>query len=289
MKFNKKKILALALAACLLGTVSYSTLAWFNASQTVTNKFMVATSGTGLNPNPGDSQPQDRIFSVDLYEVVDVNGDGTIDETTEKIAYRNDATPGWNYEDVLPGVKYHKQPIVENTGAYDQYIRVVVTLTNASGWTQVLPADYDLTKIFADHNEDEWVRDEILYPGLPVRVPLSGGSTKLENDTISYVYYLNKVLPHAAKNPNVDNDHMATLFTSVTLPSELTQEDMAKLVKPIANPNGGFDYELEFAIDIRADAIQTQGLNVTGDTIAEQAKSAFASANWAAGADYGTP
>ena len=56
---NKKKIFVLALAVCLLATVSFSTLAWFNASDKVENKFYVADSN-------GDGTPD---FTVDVFEM----------------------------------------------------------------------------------------------------------------------------------------------------------------------------------------------------------------------------
>ena len=84
---NKKKILALALAVCLLGTISYSTLAWFNASQSVTNKFMVATTGSGLGDGTTPSTPADKVFSLDLYEVVEKDMDGNGKLSTDDAVY----------------------------------------------------------------------------------------------------------------------------------------------------------------------------------------------------------
>ena len=260
---NKKKILAAALAVCLLGTISYSTLAWFNASQTVTNKFMVATTGGGLGGGSTPSTPQDKIFSLDLYEIVDKNGDGTVDEATEKVAYRDDATTGWDYDNVLPGVVYHKQPVVENTGSYDQYIRVVITLSNAAKWQTVLPVGYDLGEIFLEHDEALWTRDET--------IKLDDGSVAAAiadttNDTISYVYYLNSDLAPAAS---------VNVFTGVKLPTTLTQEDLAKLaVEDPANPG---EYNINFDISVRADAIQTKGIDGGTD-----AKTSFEAIGWTA-------
>ena len=264
---NKKKILAAALAVCLLGTISYSTLAWFNASQSVTNKFMVATTGTGAG---GSNEPAEKTFSLDLFEVVDKNGDGTVDPTNEKIAYRSDATEGWDYEDILPGVEYHKQPIVENTGSYDQYIRVVVTLSNATKWQTVLPAGYDLGKIFLNHDENVWVRDEAikLQNGTTVSV-----LTDTVADTISYVYYLKDALAPGSTE---------TLFTAVKLPEHLTQEDMAKLA--VQDPATG-EWSIDFDIAVRADAIQTKGI-IIDQSITPVAKATFEGANWTADVSY---
>ena len=137
MKMNKKKLLSLALVLVLIATLSFGSLAWFSDTDEVTNKFMVADSAS----NPDD------IFSVDVWEYVD--GD--------KITEDQD---GHTYEDILPGGRYHKEPYVENTGSYDQYVRVKVTVTNADAWIAALGNGYDLGTMFEGHDESAWTRYE---------------------------------------------------------------------------------------------------------------------------------
>lgn len=226
---SKKKLLSLSLVVIMIAILSFSTLAWFSDSDDVTNKFHVATSDDPSDP--------DDIFSVDVWEKVDTDGDGEPDTPNPG----EDADGGEAvFENILPGAKYLKNPIVENTGAYDQYIRVVVTLSDAQAWVDALGYGYDLSKIFVGHDETLWTR--------------SVGTHDADNDQLVYVYYLNKTL---APEETVE------LFTHVQLPTSLTQEQMAKL-------NGGFE------LSIRADAIQTENLGEGVDTAAE----AFAAANW---------
>lgn len=234
---TKKKLFAAALAVCLVSILSFSTLAWFNASESVTNKFMVASTGTG---DPNQSEP-DKIFSLDLWEVVDDQGN--------KVSYRTDGLTGQDYKDILPGVPYIKAPTVENTGSYDQYIRVVVTVSKAAEWTTLL-ANYginDMGTIFLGHDETAWTRSD-------------APSYNATENTVSYVYYLNSKLAPLAT---------ATLFEKVQLPGVLTQKDMADM--------GG-----EFEIKVRADAIQTEGL---GDGI-DTAQKAFNAIGWTADVTY---
>jgi len=218
---NKKKMLALALAVIMVASLSFGTLAWFNDSDSVTNKFMVATT------EGGDPSDPDDIFSVDLVEKVDPDGDGQpeVVHPGKPEGEEKDATEFLN---ILPGSKYMKEPIVRNTGAYDQYIRVVVTLTDGAAWMELLGAGYDLSSIFLGHDEAVWTRD------VGTRV----------GDNIIYVYYLNGKLGAGEE---------VSLFTHVQIPSFLTQEDMAKL-------DGGFD------LTIRADAIQTENLGADAKT-----------------------
>lgn len=205
---NKKKLLSLALVVIMIAVLSFGTLAWFNDSDSVKNEFHIATSNDPSDP--------DDIFSVDLWEK-------TPDNEKEQV--------GHTYEKILPGSNLTKAVNVENTGAYDQYIRVVVTLSDGKAWLEVLGTGYDLDSIFIGHDESKWTR--------------SVGT--IVDDEIIYVYYLNeKLAPEAT----------AELFTNVVIPTHLTQENMAKL-------GGGFE------LNIRADAIQTENLGEGVDTAAK--------------------
>ena len=180
MKMTKKMVFVVALAVCLIAVLSMSTLAWFNASDDVTNKFFVADS----------ADTPDKIFSVEVTET-DEDGNPTKD--------------GKEYYNIAPGSVLAKDPTVKNTGAYDQWIRVRVTVTNADAWIAALGNGYDLGTMFGGHDETVWTRafDE-------------GGYNGTEN-TIEYVYYLNdKLVP----------DETVTLFETVTIPTQLDQEDM---------------------------------------------------------------
>lgn len=217
---NKKKLVSLALVVILIATISFSSLAWFNDKDEVTNKFYVATSDDPSDP--------DDIFSVDVWEKVDTDGDGVADT----VSPGEDVDGGGaEFKDILPGAKYIKEPTVENTGAYDQYIRVVVTLSDADAWVAALGYHYDLSTIFLGHDETKWTRDKGSHVG----------------DELIYVYYLNEAL---------EPGKTETLFTHVQLPTSLTQEQMAKL-------NGGFE------LKVRADAIQTENLGEEVDTAKE--------------------
>lgn len=214
---SKKKLLSLSLVVIMIAILSFGTLAWFNDSDSVKNEFHVATSDDPSDP--------DDIFSVDLWEPVDKNEDGVISDDEKE-------QTGLKFENILPGATYDKNPTVENTGAYDQYIRVVVTLSDAQAWMEILGRGYDLSTIFVGHDEDLWTRSD---------------DSGVKGENLVYVYYLDKVLKP---------DETVALFTDVKLPTSLTQQQMAKL-------NGGFE------LTIRADAIQTENLGDGVDTAQE--------------------
>ena len=78
MKMTKKKVFVTALAGCLVAILSMGSLAWFSAQDSVTNNFYVADSE--------DNNPDD-IFSVDVYEKYDSDGDGNPEEYQKGITY----------------------------------------------------------------------------------------------------------------------------------------------------------------------------------------------------------
>ena len=105
-----------------------------------------------------------------------------------------------------------------NTGAYDQYIRVNVTVDEA--WDKLVG---DLTQTYVGYDATVWT---------------FGGKT-VENGKATYTYYLNRVLPAG----DAAGAGRETLFTHVVIPENLTQADMATL-------NGGF------TMDVVAQAVQ---------------------------------
>lgn len=210
---NKKKIFTLALIVIMLAILSFSTLAWFSDADEVTNKFMVAHS---------EDEP-DKIFSVELFEKVDDNGN------------HHDYTDcGKVYKDILPGDDLYKEPIVKNTGSYDQYIRVKVTATDAEAWAKMLRKYKinDLAAIFEGFNEELWERvDEPEW-------------SKGRNKTVTYVFYLEQPLKPG---------ETVSLFTNVVIPTQLTQSDLAEV-------DGSFE------LRIVAEAVQTENV---GDNAVE--------------------
>lgn len=109
MKMTKKKVFVAALAICLVAIISMGTLAWFNATDDITNNFKVTTDENNTDPT----------FSVKVSETA---LDGT--ETED----------GVTYYDVVPGDVINKDPKITNTGDYTQWIRVSVTMTKANYW-----------------------------------------------------------------------------------------------------------------------------------------------------------
>ena len=216
MKMNKTKVFALALAVCMIAILSMGSLAWFTDTDDVTNDFMIAGSGMG-----GDS-----VFSVTVWEQKDENGDGDFDDTDD-VNYTED---GLSYSDILPGDALSKVAHVTNTGSYDQYIRVTVTINEAEIWANCLGSDFNdatLLGIFGGFDMASW----------------SNITTAVDtvNDKIVIVMYYNDILA-------VDGDFV--VFDTVNVPAQLTPDQADAM-----GANG-------FSISVVADAVQTMNLGI---------------------------
>jgi predicted ribosomally synthesized peptide with SipW-like signal peptide len=191
MKLNKKKVFVAALAVCLVAIISMGTLAWFSDSDFVKNDFMI-TDSTVTNP--------DEVFSVDIYETK-VDADGNV--VTDANGKPETTDAGNTYDNIAPGDVLTKDPTVKNTGTYNQWVRVKVTLTNAENWLALFQK-YNLTlnDLFTNIDSDAWVGVE--------DYTITGGA-------MTFTYYLKDQL---APNQTV------TLFDKVTIPEIFDQTDI---------------------------------------------------------------
>ena len=225
MKVTKKKVLLASLAVCLLALLSARTLAWFTDSKEVVNEFQIATS---------EDTEKDDIFSVDVWENTP---EGEKDQD------------GYVYEDILPGDVLKKEANVENTGYYDQYIRVTVTVSDAAAWQSALnttkvPKLEDIVNGW-DRNANIWVDN----------------SSEIVDDKIVYTMYYNGILQGDMESIYDNHKSVVTVFTEVKIPQSLTVEQAVA-------------FKNNFAISVKADAVQTENLGIDRSQ-GEGAKEAF--------------
>ena len=225
MKGTKKRVLLASLSVCLLALLSARTLAWFTDSKEVVNEFNIATS---------EDTEKDDIFSVDVWENTP-EGDKDQD--------------GYVYEDILPGDVLKKEANVENTGYYDQYIRVTVTVSDAAAWQSALnttkvPKLEDIVNGW-DRNANIWVDN----------------SSEIVDDKIVYTMYYNGILQGDMESIYDNHKSVVTVFTEVKIPQSLTVEQAVA-------------FKNNFAISVKADAVQTENLGIDRSK-GEGAKEAF--------------
>lgn len=219
MKITKKKVFVSALIICLLAIISMSTLAWFSASDSVKNEFYVADSDNPTD-DPGD------IFSVAVWE---------------KTPESDKDTDGYTYNEILPGAKLTKEPHIENTGYYSQYIRAVVTVTSADAWIAAVEAKTaNVTDVFVGFDATKWDNISREYDAAA--------------NTVTYVLYYTEVL---------ESGKDITLFEQVKIPESLTVAEAAAF-------NGGF------TITVKAQAVQTENVGNNAFEAFETVKMAIA-------------
>ena len=138
MKMTKKKVFVAALAVCLVAILSLGTLAWFTATDDVTNIFKVST----------DDQTQKPDFKLDLFEH-ELLADGTLG--TNEVETNT-------YTNVAPGDPLPKDPTVRNDGQYGMWVRISVTLEDYAAWEAILGDNYDFSAILTGVSTD-WSLD----------------------------------------------------------------------------------------------------------------------------------
>lgn len=198
---NKRKIFVAAVAISLVAILSLGTLAWFTDSDEMTNNFFVGN--TQVDP--------DEVFGIDLWETSDTNGDGQIsDDETKGKETKDDE--GFTYEEILPGQLIDKDPYFTNTGIHPQYVRAIVTVTEADILYEAMtPKDSDVS---------EWF-------DVPKFLPGTGDKWSLEykyytnKDTFVFVYYYTEALGAGLSTQK--------LFDDVAIPTELTKEQAAEI------------------------------------------------------------
>ncbi len=218
MKISKRKVLVVALAICVIAVLSMGTLAWFSDDDAVTNQFMIADS---------EDDTPDEIFSVDVWE-----------NTPEA----NKDQDGYEYKDILPGDVLKKEARVENTGHYDQYIRVTVTISDAAAWINALGANFDVTSVFDGYVPTDWNH---VWNNM-------NGATVIPEDLVYVMYYKDIVNPGQIIN----------VFDNVKIPESLTREEVVAF--------GG-----NFNITVKADAVQTDNVVPEGTDAKDAAWAAF--------------
>lgn len=215
----KKRTFTVALVLCLVAIIGFGSLAYFQSTKSLTNYFAVA--GITDPTSPDETIDPDDLFSIKLDEA-DITKDD--DSRTES---------GNTYAGILPGDTLTKDPTVTNTGKYDAWVRVKVTVTDAADWQTACAKHQitDLADIFNGYDATAWDREK------------AEDVVDTENNTITYTYYYKtKVAPNGT----------ATLFDSITIPADFDVNDMASLST--------------FQLTIVGEAIQATN---TGDTAQE--------------------
>lgn len=215
---SKKKLLSLALVLIMLAMLSFSTLAWFTDTDSATNDFKIGGAG---HDDP------DKIFSVEVKENVD-GEEQPVDEM--------------DFEHILPGDKFKKEAYVTNTGSYEQYIRVTMTI---SDWSLINGGVTGSNGVVTINMDDDFNSNWHIVGQVQVKtdgtlVPNTTGCYDEETDTLTVVMYLNKKLQPG---------ETVHIMDYVSISTKATQDDFTA--------EGFAD---GFQIEIHAEAAQTENI-----------------------------
>lgn len=155
-------------------------------------------------------------YFTDNEEVTNTFTVGNVDIELTETEWKAPAT-------AVPGDTYAKNPVVNNIGKNDAWVRVDVTISDAAAFTAAA-ADKnvtDLATIFKNHDESKWTRADI--------------TADTTNDTLTYSYYYKTVVTAGTGTTDA-------IFTAVEIPNAFDNSDMEEIG--------------DFTITIEAHAIQ---------------------------------
>ena len=207
---NKKKVLSVAIVVIMIAILSFSSLAWFTDADSAENKFNIGGAGTGN---------EDDVFSL---EVKEEGEDGT-------------PVDNMQFDKILPGDHHKKEAYVTNTGAYEQYVRVVITVT-----------DWNAIKNTVTINMDDAFKDNWQTQGAAAGVNAQGNLVQYMDSAVDadgnlkLTMFLNRKL-----QPN----ETVNIMDYVSVADQATQNDF--VAESLADG---------FQILIDADAAQTENI-----------------------------
>lgn len=180
MEKNNKRIIYICLLIIIISILSFPSMAFFTIKKTTTDSFYIASYENGKSYSNADN------FSIHLYQF---DENGLLIERNNTLDY------------IYPGSLIKKQAVVKNTGEIDQYVRVIITITNYKELRRILNEDIEC--IFETFN-DEFIKKEEYEI----------------DDSYKIVYYLDEVL-----NPNCSK----YIYKNIVIPNFLSADDMSVL------------------------------------------------------------
>ncbi len=203
MKNTKKSLILILCAVAIMVASVLGTLAYLTDRTSVKNTFTVGNVNITLDEAVTDSDGK----------IIDTDGDNVPDSRTEI---------GNNYH-LLPGKEYVKDPMITvNGGSEESYVRMILTVYNASG-VQAL--------IDADNNGDNAVKDYAdLFTGWDTNTWLYFGFTEdTAANTISFEFRHATPVSGLAPDGSAQSVALEPLFTAIKVPGYATNEQMAAL------------------------------------------------------------
>lgn len=237
MKIGKKILLLTLCTLLVIGASVLSTMAYFTSTDTVTNVFTIGKVHITLD---------EALVNADGLPI-DTRGNTVSDLSAAQRVQANEYL-------LIPGHVYTKDPTVTvSRQSEEAYVRMIVTINkqqelddifaavNAGRAAKDLPP-IGMTDIFGEYDAGIWQ---------PVR------ETENADNTRSYEFrYAAAASGTVAKSDSATG--LPALFTSIRVPGEITQQQLALLYS-----DDGIDNDLK--IEVVAHAIQADGFDNADD------------------------
>lgn len=226
-----KKTICLMLAFVLVIALSIAgTVAYLQDEDTVTNTFTVGN------------------VDIELDEAeVDLKGEYTEDHSNRTTS---------NDYHLLPGCTYYKDPTVTvKAGSSECYVRMLVTVNYSSQLDAIFAPALDLTQIFGGYDPANWK----LY------AVTKDEAANTRTYEFRYVGTAFKGSKDGTVQETTEDIVLDDLFESLTIPGEITKEQLATLVT--RNEKGEI-IDL-FTISVVAHAIQAEGFGSASEAFAK--------------------
>lgn len=208
MRFQLKKrnIIAACLIVCLLMLFSAVTLAYFTfRAQAVVNRFRTAHVDSGTTSSG-------LLFAVNLYE-----------ESSGQIIDSSNTSSGFTFEGLAPGSLVEKKVWAKNTGFYSAYIRLNLTLSDASKWQKAIEGKQYQGRTLAI---DNFLNTLIVDPSPDWTLASSTPEYDEDADTLTWHYYYAPV----SGNGVVEFGQETTpVFNIIKYPDWFTADDLFAL------------------------------------------------------------
>ena len=183
---NKRKILILTAALCILATLAIGgTLAYFTDAKTVKNTFTMGN------------------VQIKLDETDVKNPDG-------------DRVTGNDYYDVAPGSVVTKDPIVHNVGKSPAYIRATVNVENWMNHCAAFFPDYELHYPNEGYEQSLMLLVDALGEGWSIVGVTTGTPFEMGNFSAKFILKYDGILKAG--------EDTTPMFTKVTVPAGITND-----------------------------------------------------------------
>lgn len=223
MGIRPKKLFTLALVILLIAILSIGTLAWFSATESVTNTFYI-----GAAPGVGGDDPDEKPpFGFNVF--------GQRQDTEHDPEYYEFIN---TYNNVLPASVLDKKVYFHNTGVYDQWVRLHLIFSDGAAWKNAIQKG----AAYAHVDEVTFITEHLLgglNENLLLEDPFVSYDLFGTTDTLTLTFYYKDM---------ITTDAHFLIMDTLTIPGILNNEDMAAF-----GPNG-------FTIQFRGDALQANDL-----------------------------